>query len=116
MKTIVLQYNASLTEAIYAPDCDGPGLEDLAMDAAKLYAERMFDWATEKFPDYNVEMSNDWRVIGSNDHVLIDGGIPEPFDGYGDPALFDALEFEEDRLLTEIAMKFATDHEQAGEQ
>ena len=110
MKTIVLQYNASLAEAIYDPDCDGPGLDDLALEAGKTYAALMHAWATEKFPDYNVEMSNDWRVIGSNNHVLIDGGIPEPFDGYGDPELFDALELEEDRLLTEIAMAFGTDH------
>lgn len=114
MKTIVLQYNASLAEAIYAPDCDGPGLDDLALEAAKTYAALMHAWATETFPDYNVEMKNDWRVIGSNDHVLIDGDIPQPFDGYGDETLFNALEFEEDRLLTEIAMAFGTDR--GGEQ
>lgn len=113
MKTIVLQYNASLAEAIYAPDCDGPGLDDLAMEAAKTYAALMHAWATEKFPDYNVEMKNDWRVIGSNDHILINDGMPEPLDSSEYAMLFIALEIEEDWLLTEIATAFGTGHEQA---
>lgn len=117
MKTIVLHYNASLAEAIYSPDCDGPGLDELALEAAKTYAAMMHAWATENFPDYRVDMSNDWGVIGANDHVLIGDGeysMPEPFDGYEDPALFSGLEDEEDRLLVEIAMAFGTDH--GGEQ
>jgi len=114
LKTIVLHYNASLAEAIYDPNCDGPGLDDLALEAAKTYAALMHAWATANFPDYRVDMSNDWNVIGSNDHVLIDGGMPEPFDGYEDPALFSGLEIEEDRLLVEIAMAFGTDR--GGEQ
>ena len=109
MKTLVLHYNASLTEAIYDPACDGPDLDDEALDAAKLFADRMFTWATENFPDYNVEMSNDWGVIGSNAHCMVENGVPQWLDGYEDPELFRGLELEEDRLLTEIAMSFATD-------